>query len=196
MREIRRNLGALEDPESKSLCAVMNAAQLARAWGAEPELFHGVATTGKSFLSLQCCALAQAWHRRIVPAKYDLPVDEAIVRRARRVKADLIDAECHAVQCAAPGPPVLPDAKLLQKNMLPILLVKAPDRIATQSCWRRSTLLLPSPSPRAFMRRFCATARGSGRALRGTLHTVRAKLPQLRLAGSGVHVIAIAASLA
>jgi hypothetical protein len=34
------------------------------------------------------------------------------------------------------------------------------------------------------------------RALRGTLHTVRAKPPQLQLAGTGVHVIAMAAPLA
>jgi hypothetical protein len=51
MRNIRRILVAVKDPKSKSLSAMVKAAQLARAWGAELELFHGVGTTRPNFLS-------------------------------------------------------------------------------------------------------------------------------------------------
>jgi len=45
MHSVRRILVAVKDPQSKSLPAVMKVAQLARAWGAELELFHGITTT-------------------------------------------------------------------------------------------------------------------------------------------------------
>ena len=43
MRPIRRILVAVKDPSSRSLPALRKAAQLARATGAELELFHGIA---------------------------------------------------------------------------------------------------------------------------------------------------------
>jgi hypothetical protein len=44
-RDVHRIRVAVKDPTSKSLPAVVKAAQLARARGAELELFHGMATT-------------------------------------------------------------------------------------------------------------------------------------------------------
>jgi hypothetical protein len=44
MPSIRRILVAVKDPSSKSLPAVTKAAQLARALGAELELFHSIST--------------------------------------------------------------------------------------------------------------------------------------------------------
>ena len=44
MHSIRRILVAVKDPTAKSQPAVMKAAQLARALGAELELFHSIST--------------------------------------------------------------------------------------------------------------------------------------------------------
>ena len=42
MQAIRRILVAIKDPQARSLPAVAKAAQLARALGAEMELFHAI----------------------------------------------------------------------------------------------------------------------------------------------------------
>jgi universal stress protein E len=121
-----------------------------------------------------------------VSAKYDLPVDEAIVRRARRIKADLIVAECHARGCAASGPLGLTHWKPLQKSVLPILLIKS------ARPYRHPIVLAAINPTHAFTkptRLDEEDLRNSARiqrVLRGTLHTVHAYLPQLPLAGTGV----------
>jgi nucleotide-binding universal stress UspA family protein len=125
MRTIRRILVAVKDPHAKSLPAVLKAAQLARACGANLELFHGIAdTVYTDIFSLQNASLAdverdmRARHLRplekiaarlrmhglnvTVSAEPDFPGYEAIVRRAVLIKADLIVAECHAGRRVAP----------------------------------------------------------------------------------------------
>src|SRR6266702_7968300 len=118
MRSICRILVAVKDPTSKSLPAVTKATQLARALGAELELFHSISTplyvdaysfseplrdiertTGSQCLE-QLEAVATSVRRQglkvAVSVEWDFPIYEAVVRRATQIKADLIVAERHA----------------------------------------------------------------------------------------------------
>jgi hypothetical protein len=144
MRNSRRILVAVKDPNAKSVSVVAKAAQLARGWGAELELFYGLGRTRSNLLSSQEPSLAGDQpepHTEIlrptgviaarlrkhgievtVSAASDLPVAEALMRRARRIKADLIVAESHAGQCITPGPPDLMDWKRLFVRAAPFEL--------------------------------------------------------------------------
>jgi universal stress protein E len=208
MRNIRRILVAVKDPNAKSLSAVAKAAQLARGWDAELELFYGVGTTRSNLLSSQDPSLVgdqPELHTEIlrpleviaarlrkhgikvtVSAACDLPVDEAIMRRARRVKADLIVAECHAGQCVAPGPPVLMDWTLLQKSRIPILLIKSARPYRHPIVLAAINPMHAFSKPTRLDEEVLRNSARLQRALRGTLHTVHAYLPQLPLAGGGV----------
>src|SRR6185312_7175891 len=59
-----------------------------------------------------------------VSAAWDYPAHEAIVRNARRHKADLIVAECHQGPRLAPWLLHLTDWELLRTSPVPVLLVK------------------------------------------------------------------------
>jgi universal stress protein E len=209
MQRIRRILVAVKDPQAKSLPAVLKAAQLARAWDAELELFHGLATTlYTDIFSLQNTSLADmergmraqqlrplegiaARLRRhgisvTVSAEYDFPVYEAIVRRARLIKADLIVAECHAGRRVVPWLLHLTDWGLVQQSPLPVLLVKS------ARPYRRPVVLAAIDPTHAFAKpaRLDAEILRSGtdlqRALHGTLHAVHAYLPLPLYVGSGL----------
>jgi hypothetical protein len=108
MRSIRRILVAVKDPSLKSLPAVTKAAQLARALGAELELFHRISTPlyvdayslSEPLLDIErtirrkCLeeleVVATSVRRKdlkvAVSAEWDYPIYEAVVRRAGRVK--------------------------------------------------------------------------------------------------------------
>src|SRR6185437_10105473 len=146
MRPIRRILVAVKDPKARSLPAVAKAAQLARAFGAQLELFHGISSPlyvdayglgdGVEAIERETVASATAQLERIaarvrspkvkvtVRAVWDYPVHEAIVRRAHQFKADLIVSERHAGQHIAPGLLRLTDWELLRWSPVPVLLVK------------------------------------------------------------------------
>jgi universal stress protein E len=146
--KFRRILLAVKELEAKSLPAVLKAAQLARACGAEVELFHTLATPvyadlySSSDRSLEDRerALRQQALRRLetiadrlrqhsipvsVSAEWDFPAYEAIVRRARRIKADLIVVQRHAGRHTAPWLLRLTDWELLRLSPMPVLLVKS-----------------------------------------------------------------------
>jgi universal stress protein E len=187
---------------------VLKAAQLARAWGAEVELFHAIDTPiyldalgladidlatiqremrAHSVQTLERIAARLRKHRIkvSVAAEHDFPIDEAIVRRARRIKADLIVAECHAGRRLAPWLLHLTDWQLLQLSPLPVLLVK-------NARPYRHPVVLAGIDP---MHTFAKPARlddeilSSGfavqRALRGTLHAMHAYLPLPMYIASG-----------
>jgi universal stress protein E len=149
MLPIRRILVAVKDPSAKHLPAVDRAGELARAFGARLELFHGIterlamgprpAQEGSargaqhSIHSRYDEALARlAQHLSAsglavrVRAEFDFPAHEAIVRRTRRVKADLIVAECHAARPFAHTSFHVTDWELLRTSPVPVLLVKSP----------------------------------------------------------------------
>ncbi|HEY5021047.1 MAG TPA: universal stress protein [Gemmatimonadaceae bacterium] len=199
MHSVRRILVAVKDPRSKLLPAVMKAAQLARAWGAELELFHGITTTvytdigrvqNGNLMAIEREMRAQ--HRQpleriatrlrkhaikvTISAECDFPVYEAIVRRARLIKADLIVAECHAGRRGAPWLLQLTDWELLQKSPLPVLLVKS------SRPYRRPVVLAAIDPTHAFSKptrldeEILRNGAALERALRGTLHAVHAYL--------------------
>src|SRR5579864_2155840 len=118
MSTIRRILVAIRDLEAKHLPAVLKAAQLARVYGAQIELFHGLTAPlytdgillGQQGLESLEQGPRQDALRRLegiaerlrlhsikvtVHAEWDYPSHEAIIRRARTIKADLIVASLH-----------------------------------------------------------------------------------------------------
>ena len=209
MPTIRRILVAVKDPRSKSLPAVMKATQLARAWGTELELFHGIATTiytdifslrnasladvEREMCAQQVCALERiaARLRRhaidvTISAGHDFPAYEAIVRRARLIKADLIVAECHAGRRVAPWFLHLTDWELLQQSPLPVLLVKS------SRPYRRPVVLAAIDPAHAFSKptrlddEILRNSADIQRALHGSLHAAHAYLPLPLYLGTGL----------
>lgn len=209
MRTIPTILVAVKDPGSKSLPAVTKAAQLARAWGAKLELFHGINTTLYTDISrLQSASLAdvesdiRAQHLNAldriadrlrahginvtISAEHDFPVYEAIVRRARLIKADLIVAECHAGRRIAPWLLHLTDWELLQHSPLPVLLVK------NSHPYRRPIVLAAIDPTHAFAKptrldeEILRNSADIQRALHGSLHAVHAYLPLPLYVGTGL----------
>lgn len=147
MRTIRRILVAVKDPQAKSLPGVAKAIQLARAFGAKVELFHDLNTPiyidmagpedegyqgmlrevhAKSLRCLDAIAARMRKHGVAVTtaAEWDFPPYEAIVRRATRIKADLIVAECQPGRRFAPILLRLTDWELLRYSPVPVLIVK------------------------------------------------------------------------
>ncbi len=146
MARIRRILVAVKELEAKSLPAVLKAAQLGRACGAQLELFHALTMPLYADLYTQPLnvleqGLKQRARRRLesiadrlrqhslkvnVCVQWDAPVYEAIVRRARQIRADLIVVSRYAGRHTAPGLMRLTDWELVRLSPLPVLLVKNP----------------------------------------------------------------------
>jgi universal stress protein E len=199
MRPIRRILVAVKDPSAKSLPAVMKGAQLARAFGAHLELFHGISAplyvdaysytasvpqierkTREDFVKrLEAIAakLRQEGLQVSVSATWDFPVYEAIVRRAVRDKADLIVAERHAKRHIVPALLQLTDWELLRNSPVPVLLVK------TATPYRDPVILAavdPDDSlgkPKSLDGEILDIARTLSQGLHGSLHAVHAYVP-------------------
>lgn len=197
VREIRRILAAVKDPGAHSLPAVNKATQLARALGAELELFHaidspyyvdmlGMATDrtrrqecderSEYLQRLERLAARARLHTRTVSvaAEWDYPVYEAIVRRAIEMRADLIVAECHAGRRIAPGLLRLADWELLRLSPVPVLLVKR-----TRPYHHPTVLLALDPShafakPAKLDAEIVEAGSAVSNALAGKLHAVHA----------------------
>ncbi len=198
MPAIRRILVAIKDPQAKSLPSVAKAGQLARALGAQIELFHAlnvplyVDTSGgdsvrnrtkvqKAHCLNQLEQLAAQLRRRgveaAIAAEWDFPGHEAIVRRATRAGADLIIAECRARHGAATWLLRLTDWELLRHSPVPVLLVK------TARPYRRPVVLAAIDPGHAHAKstKLDDEILGMGttieEAMRGNLHVVHAYLP-------------------
>jgi universal stress protein E len=199
MRTVRRILVAIKDPSARSLPAVDKAVQLARAFGARLELFHGIADHVYTNFELedsnleklkqsrlvQCRArleaIAERARQKKVPVhtsvEWDYPPHEAIVRQAARVDADLIVAECHAGRRIAPLLLHLTDWELLRCSPVPVLLVK------NKRPYRNPVLLAAvdpahaNAKPSHLDDEILRAAVSVRRALRGSLHAVHAFVP-------------------
>ncbi|MEP6885293.1 MAG: universal stress protein [Gammaproteobacteria bacterium] len=196
MRLIRRILVAVKDPAARSQPAVTKAAQLAKALGAKLELFHAITTpvmaelygTGEGGAKdlerragAEVCKRLDIIAERLrgpgakisVAAEWDYPAYEAIVRRAKRVKADLVVAERHAGRHIAPWFLHLNDWELLRLCPVPVLLTK-------NSGAYRHPVVLAAVDPTHFAKpakldeAILATGQTIAHALRGTLHAVHA----------------------
>ena len=197
MRKIRRILVAVKDANARSLPAVDKAAQLARAFGAQLELFHGIVerlaadayvyqegglagaertlrTRYREHLEGVARRLRNTGLKVNVAAEWDFPVYEAIVRQAHRVKADLIVAECHAGRRLAPWLLHVTDWELLRTSPVPVLLVK------NARAYQKPVVLAALDPSHAFEKpvkldsAILDTAGAFTKALHGSLHAMHA----------------------
>lgn len=197
MKNIRRILVAVKDVDAKAMPAVDKAVQLAQAFGAEIELFHaitirmsidaaylhddglpGAERAVRTHYRNRLEALAGRLRERGIKAnattEWDFPAYEAIVRRAGRVKADLIVAECHAGRRLAPWLLHITDWELLRTSPLPVLLVK------TSEPYRSPVVLAAIDPAHAFAKparldeTIFRTADKFARALKGSVHAMHA----------------------
>jgi universal stress protein E len=132
-------------------------------------------------------------------AQWDYPPHEAIVRRAIRIKADLIIAECHEGSRLAPWLVHLTDWELLRTSPLPVLLMKN-----TRVYQRPIILAAVDPShqhakPAALDGEIVALGKSLAKSLRGSLHAMHANYPAvfgLTLGDPGIDAVSLAASYA
>lgn len=200
MHSIRRILVAIKDYEAKNTPALVKSGQLARALGAQIELFHGISTPlyvdgyGASGVELphveqtlrsnilaklekMAAKLRSAGIKVTVAAEWDFPVYEAVVRRAHQIKADLIVADQHAGRHTMAGLLHLTDWELLRLSPVPTLLVK------TSGTYRRPVVLAaidPGHSfskPARLDRRILQASSTISSALHGTQHVLHAYVP-------------------
>lgn len=198
---IRRILVAVKNVRRRSP-ALTKAARLARALDADLELFHAVSEplvvdallmAGENLSQYEA---EQKLHylKRLetlakplrssgitvnVAADWDYPAHQAVVRRARRVGADLIVAERHESRHIAPWMLRYNDWELLRHSPVPVLLVKNRRRYG-----RLKVLAAVDPSHAlgktaglddAILR----AADAVSTATRGQLHAVHAYVPAL-----------------
>jgi len=197
MPAIRKILVPIKIPTSRTQPALLKAAQLARAHGATLELFHVLTPSmypaplvgsqkTVSVLEIETRQLAlrrlEAIADRLrehtikvaVSAAWDFPEYEAIVRRARAIKADLIVASQHAGRHRFPWLLKLTDWELVRMSPVPVLLVKNPHP------YRRPGILAaidPSRAhekPQTLDRDILRMANQWSKALSGSLHAVHA----------------------
>lgn len=197
MRAIRRILVAVKDPGARSLPAVSKAIQLARALGAELELFHAIDSASYTDMlgmaaehtrRMECDERSEYLQRleRIaagarlhtprvsVSVEWDYPAYEAIVRRSLEIGAHLIVAECHAGRRVAQGLLRLSDWELLRLSPVPVLLVKR------TRPYHRPTILMALDPSRAFAKparldeEIVQAGSAVSAGLRGRLHAVHA----------------------
>ena len=197
MSAIRKILVAMKDLDGKHPAALLKAAQLARAYGAQLELFHGltaplytdgIALRQQGFLSLEQDARQKALRRleaaadRLrmhsikvsVCAEWDYPSHEAIIRRARSIKADLIVTALHPGRHPLPWLLRLTDWELVRWSTVPVLLVK------NSHPYRHPAVLAAidpghvHAKPLKLDQTIMEVGKGLSKALRGTLNAVHA----------------------
>ncbi len=199
---VRRILVAVKDVRGRASPTLRKAAGLARALGARLELFHAITEpVAVDILSLanrnldkfeadekrRCLkrleALATPLRRNGLvvgtAVDWDHPAHEAVIRQARRTKADLIVAERHTGGHVAPWFLRYTDWELLRQSPVPVLLVKKSGQYSTPK-----VLAAIDPS-----HAFAKTARLDERILqlgarisaatRGRLHAVHTYVPTL-----------------
>jgi universal stress protein E len=212
MGAVRRILVAVKEPQARSQPAILKAAQLARAWKADLHLFHAhtapliadayaVDLSFKDqkrrverFMAARLEVLADQLRRHglvvTASAEWDFPTHEAIVRAARRAKAELIVAQCHAGRHRLPWLMRLTDWELVRLSPVPLLLIK------NRSGYRHPAILAaldPSHAmdkPASLDRVIMEFAGAINAALRGRLHAVHAysSYPMAPLMPEGVAV--------
>lgn len=200
MSRIRRILVAVKDPWARSLPAVEKATQLARALGAQVQLFHALSNPvyidaaefegltlsqlerreyARTAARLEALAnrLGRAGVRAQTMVEWDFPPHEAVIRAARRFNADLIVAERHATRHHLAWALRFTDFELLRLAPMPVLLVKTP-----QAYDHPSVLAAVDPThayskPLKLDREILSCATQITHALRGSLHAVFAYNP-------------------
>jgi universal stress protein E len=197
MPGVHRILVAVKALDSKPLPAVLKAAQLARAYGAQLELFCALTTpvyadsvlsSAQGLVSLEH-ELRQNALRRLeaiadrlrvhsikvtVSAEWDYPAHEAIVRRAQVIKADLIVASLHSGRHRLPWLLRLTDWELVRQSPIPLLLVKNPHPYRHPAVLAAIDPAHAHEKPLQLDKEILRIGRALTTALRGTLHAVHA----------------------
>jgi universal stress protein E len=200
MPSIRRILVAIKDPSAKEPAAAVKAAQLANGLGAQIELFHAIDAPVYVYplsepdrntkrLQQQSRArhlddlerIAESIRRpglKVTTAtEWDYPSYEAIIRRALRIRADLIVAGRDPRRHFAPGLLHMADWELLRLSPLPVLLVKSSRRYQ-----RPAILAAVDPNhvyakPAKLDGEILSAGKTMAKALRGVLHVMHAYVP-------------------
>jgi universal stress protein E len=146
-KSIRRILVAVKDVRGRNAPVLKKAAGLARALGAKLEIFHAMTEpvpidaftfAGQGLKKFE--ENTRQWYlRRLeslatplrrnglevsVAAEWDFPAHDALIRRARRTKTDLIVVQQHAARHVVPWLLRYTDWELLRQSPVPVLLVK------------------------------------------------------------------------
>jgi universal stress protein E len=200
MAGITRILVAVKELKGKTLPAVLKAAQLARACGAELELFHGLSTPlyadfktlgGRGLDGLEDKQRQEAVHRLeviaqrlrrhgipvTVSAVWDFPVHEAIIRRAQAVKADMIVVGRHEGRHSLPWLLRLTDWELVRLSPMPVLLVKSPRPYRHPAVLAAIDPGHAHAKPLELDGDILKIAGTISKAMRGTLHATHAYVP-------------------
>src|SRR5688572_25889908 len=198
MKSIRKILVAVKNTRQKRCPAVIKAATLAHALGAQLELFHVISgpVAFEAFApgtmekmqeearALQLARLekiaAPLRHRGIkvsTAVEWDFPAHEALIRRARRVRAHLVVAGRHESRHVAPWLLRYADWELVRQSPVPVLLVK------NARPYRAPRLLAAVDPSHAFAKTaqldkaILQLGAQVGTALRGQLHVLHAYMP-------------------
>lgn len=194
VRALHRILVAIKDPGFHWSASVIKAAQLARAFRAELQLFHAITTSYADVYGLSDKTAAQSEREMrarsieqleviaarlrhdglhvTTAAEWDFPAYESILRQARRIEADLIVAEPHAGHRLTSLVLHLTDWELVRLSPVPVLLIKSPE------AYRRPVVLAAVDPGHAFAKasgldtEILAAAGDVSKALRGELHAM------------------------
>jgi universal stress protein E len=201
MKKLRRILIAISDLQSAHGGVLRRAAVLARATGAQVELFHAVTTplsesrrVGRQLLPLQLTAaqsllLAQQNLARIARSKLlqgcrvrteavaDKPAHEAIVRRALASHADLIINATRTRGFADRLVLRHTDWELVRHSPVPLLLVKSERLAAKAVVLAAIDPLHANEKPARLDGQILDVASGMASVLKGTLHAVHSYMP-------------------
>jgi universal stress protein E len=197
MPAINRILVTVKELNGKPQPAILKAAQLARAYGAQLELFHGltspvyadpIATGDQRWDSLEQ-NMRQGALRRLetiadrlrlhgikvtVSADWDYPAHEAIIRRAQAIKADLVVASRHPGRHRLPWLLRLTDWELVRLCPVPVLLVKNPHPYRHPAVLVAIDPTHAHEKPLQLDKEILRIGKTLSTALRGTLHAVHA----------------------
>jgi len=197
MHTIKRILVTVKVLDGKSAPAVLKAAQLARAYGAQLELFHGLTAPvyvdpvmmsesgggsleqelrQKAVRRLEAIADRLRMHsiKVTVCAEWDYPAHEAIIRRAVAIKADLIVASRHAGRHAMPWLLRLTDWELVRLSPIPVMLVKDPHPYRHPAVLAAIDPTHANEKPLQLDNEILRAGKSLTAALRGSLHAVHA----------------------
>jgi universal stress protein E len=200
MASIRRILVAVKDTGARSQPAVQKAAQLARSLNASLELFHAISepvyVDALTIAGQTVGQLQRRWreaHLRKLEkvadklraegtkvstaVDWDFPAFESVLRRAGRIKADLIVAERHATRHVAPWLLRFNDWELLRRSRFPVLLVKSSTPYANPVVLAAIDPAHSFAKPARLDNAILAAGAQLASALRGKLHAVHAFVP-------------------
>lgn len=208
MKTPRRILFAIKEPESRSHAMVDKVIRIARSLGARLDLFNAISSpvfldleimTGRTLdqLKTETIALQTARLEKLagrsrklgvptsVAVQWDFPPDQAIVRRAKAIKADLIVVECHRGRRHLPWLLHLTDWETLRESPVPVLLLK------NTRVWRNPSLLAAVDPAHVRARSagldeiITRTTAALARKLRGSFDVAHVNSPSLLAFSSG-----------